>query len=57
MSENKEVMVWVGGKYTLKKGETIDSVMKEYNKDNLYLELNFTKITDLEGNTLKEEKI
>jgi len=57
MSEHKEIMIWTGGKYTLKEGETIDSVMKEYNEHVFDLELNYTKITNLEGNTIKEEKI
>lgn len=57
MSENKEIMIWTGGKYTLKEGETIDMVMALYNEEAFDLELDYTKITDLEGNTLKEEKI
>ncbi len=55
--ENKKVIIWCGGEYTLKEGETINSVMIDYNNEVFDLELNFTKITDLEGNTLKEEKI
>jgi len=57
IQEIKKVIIWCGGEYTLKEGETIDSVMKEYNKDELDLYLDLTKITDLEGNTLKEDKI
>ncbi len=57
MSENKKVIVWCGGEYTLKEGETIDSVMKDYNEEAFDLDLNYTMITDLKGNILKEEKI
>ncbi|KKN90723.1 hypothetical protein LCGC14_0223060 [marine sediment metagenome] len=57
MSEEKKVIVWCGGEYTLKEGETIDSVMKDYNEEVFDLDLNYTRISDLEGNTLKEEKI
>jgi len=57
MTKNKKVIIWCGGEYTLKEGETIDSVMKDYNEEVFDLELDYTKITDLEGNTLKEEKI
>ncbi|KKN10242.1 hypothetical protein LCGC14_1038560 [marine sediment metagenome] len=57
MSKKKEVIIWVGGKYTLKKGETIDSVMEAFNEEVFDLELNITKITDLKGNNLKETTI
>ena len=57
MTENKKIIIWVGGKYTLKEGETVDSVMEDFNEEVFDLELNHTKITDLEGNTLKEVTI
>ncbi|KKK54504.1 hypothetical protein LCGC14_3084040 [marine sediment metagenome] len=54
MTENKKIIIWVGGEYTLKEGETVDSVMEDFNEEVFDLELNRTKITNLEGNTLKE---
>ena len=55
MVENREVIFWFGSKYTMKEGETLDSVMEAVNDGVLcFMGDNFRKITDLEGNTLKE---
>lgn len=56
-TENKKVIIWTGGEYTLKEGETVDIVMALYNEEAFDLELDYTKITDLEGNTLKNDTL